>query len=112
MNPTTNVETIEIETAMNDNTNQANSTNESLATTVSPSSQPLRDAVERAMENYFAHLDGQPVDNIYEMVLSEIEIPLFETVMTYTRGNQSKAARLLGISRGTLRKKLKKYGID
>lgn len=76
------------------------------------SSQPLRESVERALENYFAHLDGQPVNNLYDMVLSEIEIPLLETVMGNTRGNQSKAARLLGISRGTLRKKLKKYGID
>jgi len=76
------------------------------------SSQPLRESVERALENYFSHLDGQPVNDLYDMVLSEIEIPLLETVMGNTRGNQSKAARILGISRGTLRKKLKKYGID
>jgi Fis family transcriptional regulator len=45
------------------------------------------------------------------MFLQEVETPLLETVMAYVRGNQSKAAELLGINRGTLRKKLKMYGL-
>ena len=45
-----------------------------------------------------------------EIVLSEVERPLFTKVMQHVRGNQTKAARLMGINRGTLRKKLKKYG--
>ena len=49
---------------------------------------------------------------MYELVLSEIEAPMLEEVMTYTRGNQTRAANLLGINRGTLRKKLKKYGMN
>ena len=72
----------------------------------------LRDSVERAMQNYFNSLDGQPVTGIYKMVMSEVEEPLFESVMRYTNGNQSKAAIVLGINRGTLRNKLKKYGIE
>lgn len=72
----------------------------------------LRDSVERAMQNYFNSLDGQPVTGIYKMVISEVEEPLFESVMRYTNGNQSKAAIVLGINRGTLRNKLKKYGIE
>ena len=72
----------------------------------------LREAVQTALKNYFAHIGNQEINHLYEMVLSEIEAPLLETVMSYTRGNQSKAAKLLGISRGTLRKKLKKYGIE
>ena len=74
-------------------------------------SQTLRDSVEKAMKNYFAHLDGQDVTNVYDMVLSEIEAPMLETVMTHTKGNQTKAAILLGLNRGTLRKKLKQYGL-
>jgi Fis family transcriptional regulator len=45
------------------------------------------------------------------MVLAEVEVPLLEAVMEYTKGNQSRAAILLGLSRGTLRKKLKIYGM-
>ncbi len=74
-------------------------------------SQTLRDSVEKAMHNYFAHLDGQDVTNVYQMVLSEVEAPLLETVMSHVKGNQTKAAVLLGLNRGTLRKKLKQYGL-
>ncbi|MEN9464900.1 MAG: hypothetical protein RL217_1081 [Pseudomonadota bacterium] len=71
----------------------------------------LRDSVEKALQNYFDHLDGQDVVNVYELVLSEIEAPLLETVMKYTRDNQTKASEVLGLNRGTLRKKLKQYGM-
>ena len=71
----------------------------------------LRENVEIAMANYFKHLDGQPVSDVYQMVLSEIEAPLLEQVMKYVRNNQTKAAQLLGLNRGTLRKKLKQYGL-
>lgn len=74
-------------------------------------SQSLRDCVERAMDNYFKHLDGQPVSEVYEMVLAEVEAPMLEVVMKYTRHNQTKAAQVLGLNRGTLRKKLKQYGL-
>lgn len=76
------------------------------------SSKTLRENVEQAMANYFSQLGDQPASNIYEMVISEVEAPLLEAVMRHTRSNQSKAAILLGISRGTLRKKLKQYGIE
>lgn len=76
-----------------------------------PQQQSLRDAVEQAMENYFRHLDGQMVTDVYDMVLSEIEAPMLEVVMKYTRHNQTRAAQMLGLNRGTLRKKLKRYGL-
>lgn len=82
-----------------------------LTTPSDQQAQTLRDNVEKALRNYFAHLDGQPVTDVYDMVLSEIEAPLFETVMEYTRGNQTKASMLLGLNRGTLRKKLKQYAL-
>ena len=73
--------------------------------------QPLRDAVKKAVHHYLKQLNGQDVQDVYDLVLSELEAPLLEEVMTYTRGNQTRAAILLGINRGTLRKKLKKYGM-
>ena len=73
--------------------------------------QTLRDSVETSMNNYFRQLDGQPVSDVYKMVLAEIEAPLLETVMAYTKDNQTKASELLGLNRGTLRKKLKEYNL-
>ncbi len=73
--------------------------------------QSLRDCVEQAMDNYFKHLDGQAVTEVYDMVLAEVEAPMLEVVMKYTRHNQTKAAQVLGLNRGTLRKKLKQYGL-
>lgn len=74
-------------------------------------SQSLRDCVEKSMDNYFRHLDGQPVTDVYDMVLAEVEAPMLEIVMKHTRHNQTKAAQVLGLNRGTLRKKLKQYGL-
>ncbi len=71
----------------------------------------LRDSVENSLQNYFAQLDGAPVTDVYQMVLSEVEAPLLEQVMRYTRNNQTKASTMLGLNRGTLRKKLKQYGL-
>lgn len=73
--------------------------------------QSLRDVVEKAVSNYFQHLDGQDVTDVYDMVLAEVEAPMLEVVMKYTRHNQTKAANVLGLNRGTLRKKLKQYGL-
>ena len=73
--------------------------------------QSLRGCVEQAMENYFKNLDGQSVSDVYEMVMAEVEAPMLEIVLKYTRHNQTRAAQVLGLNRGTLRKKLKQYGL-
>jgi Fis family transcriptional regulator, factor for inversion stimulation protein len=73
--------------------------------------QSLRGCVEQAMDNYFKHLDGQDVSDVYEMVMAEVEAPMLEIVLKYTRHNQTRAAQVLGLNRGTLRKKLKQYGL-
>ena len=73
--------------------------------------QTLRDNVELALRNYFEHLDGQDVTDVYNMVLAEVEAPLQESVMDYVQGNQTRASEVLGLNRGTLRKKLKQYGL-
>ncbi|CAK0766842.1 Fis family transcriptional regulator, factor for inversion stimulation protein [Gammaproteobacteria bacterium] len=70
----------------------------------------LRECTCRALERYFQHLDGHPTTNLYDLVMGEVEAPLLEVVMAYVQGNQSRAAEMLGISRGTLRKKLAQYG--
>jgi len=87
--------------------NSANTSNAS----ADVQSQTLRDSVSIALKNYFQHLDGQPVIDVYNLVLSEVEAPLLEEVLRHTRNNQTKAAVLLGLNRGTLRKKLKQYGL-
>ena len=72
----------------------------------------LRESVGLAMKNYFTQLDNEQPADLYELVLAEVEAPLMEAVMTYTQGNQTKASRVLGLNRGTLRKKLKTYGLN
>lgn len=71
----------------------------------------LRRNVERSLDNYLQQLNGETPANLYSMVISEVEKPLLEMVLKLTNGNQSKAAIILGISRGTLRKKMALYGI-
>lgn len=74
-------------------------------------SEPLRVCVERALDEYFAHLDGECPHDLYALVLEEVEGPLLRTVMREAHDNQSRAADMLGLSRGTLRKKLKHHGL-
>ncbi len=78
---------------------------------VSKGNVPLRKVTEEALRNYFASLNGHKPNELYTLVLSEVEAPLFKSVMNYTGGNQSRAAQILGINRGTLRKKLRTYGL-
>jgi|TARA_B110000438_G_scaffold80321_1_gene80325 Fis family transcriptional regulator len=76
------------------------------------SKKPLKDEVRKAMNRYFAQLDQKniPID-VYQLVLNEVEPPLLASVMKFSNNNQSKASRVLGINRTTLRTKLKKYNI-
>lgn len=74
-----------------------------------PRKRPLGEFTEEALRRYFRDLNGHRPGDLYEMVLGEVERPLFRTVMDYTQGNQTRAAEILGINRATLRKKLKQY---
>ena len=69
----------------------------------------LRGNVLEAINRYFATQKGREPADVNNKVLKIVEGALYEAVMRYTRGNQSRAARLLGVSRGTLRTKLKEY---
>ena len=76
------------------------------------SKKPLKDEVRKAMRRYFLQLDQKntPID-VYDLVLNEIEPPLLNSEMKFSNNNQSKASRILGINRTTLRTKLKKYNL-
>lgn len=71
----------------------------------------LRNSVRESLRQYFIRLEGQAPVHLYEMVLAEFEQPTIEMVLQYTGQNQSKAAKILGISRGTLRKKMAQYDL-
>lgn len=80
---------------------------------VSSNKEALVSHVVSAVKNYLNTVGTKDANlNLYELILEEVEAPLFRTVMELTRYNQSKAARVLGVSRGTLRTKLKHYFDD
>ena len=99
----TKAETLAEHTAANDEGLQT------LRQDVSPNH--LRDAVSASVRQYLDELDGQMTTEFYDMVLSQIEEPLLKEIMNYTRNNQTKASVMLGLNRGTLRKKLKRYDL-
>lgn len=72
---------------------------------------PLRTMTADALDAYFANLNGHKPAHLYDLVMGEVEAPLFKAVIDYVEGNQVRAAQVLGINRGTLRKKLKVYGL-
>lgn len=72
---------------------------------------PLSALTDEALRSYFATLNGHKPGDLYQLVIGEVERPLLKAVLGYTRGNQSRAAEILGINRGTLRKKLKSYDL-
>jgi two-component system nitrogen regulation response regulator GlnG len=78
-----------------------------------PEGESLGNAVERRLRDYFfAHEDGLPASGLYDRVLREVERPLIELSLAATRGNQIRAAKLLGINRNTLRKKIRELDIQ
>ena len=78
----------------------------------SNSAMSLQESVNYTLQQYITKLDGQTPANLYDLVLAEVEKPLIEMVLKLTNNNQSKAAIVLGISRGTLRKKMAIYGLN
>lgn len=72
----------------------------------------LRACVRRTLEAYFENLEGEDTCGLFALVLSEVEVPMLQVVLEHTSGNQTRAARVLGMNRGTLRKKLSQYGLD
>ena len=71
----------------------------------------LSHAVKHSIRRYLFELDGTQPNDLYDLVLKQIEQPLFEAILEHTKGNQSRAAQMLGLNRGTLRKKLRTYNL-
>ena len=72
---------------------------------------PLRDSASEAIRHFLETLDGEACSELYDLVIHQVEEPLFEAVLDYTQHNQSHAAAMLGLNRGTLRKKLRQHGL-
>ncbi len=71
----------------------------------------ISNTVEQAVRHYFDVLNGEQTTNLYQVIIHEVEKPLLTVVLEQTRGNQSKCAEILGLNRGTLRKKLIQYNL-
>ncbi len=72
---------------------------------------PLRQNVQAAIKRYLEDMGQSQPHCLYQTLLAEVEPPLLEEVLRYTNGNQSKTAKILGITRNTLRTKLHRYDI-
>ena len=72
---------------------------------------PLHRCVESSLNTYFDALDGESCCGLFDLVMAEVERPMLISVMRHVGDNQSRAADVLGISRGTLRKKLLQHGL-
>ena len=83
------------------------------AAQISAQGQPtaLSEMVCQTLRGYFAEAGNVPMVNLYAILLEQVEEPLLHMLMDKYRHNQSKVARILGLSRGTTRKLLKKYGL-
>ena len=83
------------------------------ATSLSPQTHNLSQCISEHIDRFFnAHNGDLPTNGIYDRIIAEVEKPLITTTLKVTRGNQLKAADVLGINRNTLRKKIVALGID
>jgi len=73
---------------------------------------PLRQHVKNTISRYLQDMGNTAPENLYQLLLAEIEPPLLEEILKYTGGNQSRAAEMLGITRNTLRTKMRRYSIS
>ncbi len=73
---------------------------------MTPRASEIAECVRKSLEKYFKDLDGERPRTVYEMVLKNVEKPMIEVVLGYAEGNQTVAAKWLGINRNTLRKKI------
>jgi len=79
---------------------------------VTAAPEALAQAVERHIRQFLAaHADGLTPSDIYDRVIAEVERPLIQMTLSATRGNQIKAAAMLGLNRNTLRKKIRDLDI-
>ena len=75
------------------------------------SNDSLRAFVGNSVRRYFEDMGNTEPENLHCQVLAQVEPPLIEETLSFTGGNQSRAARILGMTRNTLRSKIQRYGI-
>lgn len=92
--------------------NNASKASEALIVAEDSASDTLSKCVEKALEHYLQQLNGHSTESLHQMVMREVEEPLYRTALKHVGSNQSKAAKLLGISRSTLRKKIATYNLE
>ncbi len=73
---------------------------------------PLSAHVKQTVEQYLVQLNGHDAVGLHAMVIGEVEKPLLQATLEHSGYNQTKAAKALGLSRSTLRKKLEFYGLS
>ena len=78
---------------------------------MTPRASEIAECVRKSLEKYFKDLDGERPRTVYEMVLKNVEKPMLEVVLDHAEGNQTVAAKWLGINRNTLRKKIEQLKI-
>ena len=71
----------------------------------------LKELVRKQIDQYFDELDGEIPKDLYDLVVGQVEHALLEAALAQSNNNQSKAAEMLGISRGTLRTRMKLFGL-
>lgn len=94
------------------NSSLNNPTNPTQNMPISPTNLPtpsLATHIEDSVRQYFTQLDNQECTDVYDLMLQQFERPLLTVVFELTKGNQTHMAQILGLNRGTLRKKLKRY---
>jgi Fis family transcriptional regulator len=72
---------------------------------------PLRQNVQAAIRRYLEDMGQSQPESLYRKLMAEVEPPLIEEVLRYTQGNQTQTARILGMTRNTLKAKLDRYDI-
>lgn len=76
------------------------------------SAHSIHRCIKKMLSTYFKDMNGHDPENLYALVLAEVEKPMLEIVLQQTQNNITKSAKILGINRATLRKKLIKYGLE
>jgi len=72
---------------------------------------PLRQNVQEAIRRYLDDMGHSQPESLYRILMAQVEPPLIEEVLRFTQGNQSRTAKILGMTRNTLRTKLNRYDI-
>ena len=78
---------------------------------MTPRASEIAECVRKSLERYFKDLDGERPRTVYDMMLKNVEKPMIEVVLDHADGNQTVAAKWLGINRNTLRKKIEELKI-